>query len=170
MLDLPEVWEKVPGSEEFYEVSNHGNFARLLHDGRRMRKLNASTVYLSVSVKSLNGAPQKCFYIHKLVAQVFIGPRPDGLVIRHLDGNRYNNKVTNLAYGSVEKNYADTRKHKTHSRENNARALLSERCVAAIKFLHAQRLVKQTDLAKAFDVSDSAISAVVNGRNWSSSS
>ena len=165
-MDLPEVWAKVPGYEEFYEVSNHGNFARRLSDGRQLRKLNSCTPYLSVSAKSINGESQKCIYIHKLVAQVFIGPRPDGLVIRHLDGNRYNNKVTNLAYGSVEQNHADTRKHKTHSRENNGRSLLSERCVSAIKFLHAKKLVRQTDLAKAFNVTDSAISAILKGRNW----
>jgi hypothetical protein len=166
MSDLVESWVKVPGYEDFYEVSNHGRFAKLLPDGRQLRKLNSKTPYLSVSVKSLDGKPQKSLYIHKLVAQVFIGPRPDGLVIRHLDGDRYNNKATNLAYGSVEQNYADTKKHKTHWHENNGRAVLSERCVAAIRYLHINELVRQTELAKAFGVTDSAISAVVKGRNW----
>ena len=166
MLDLTESWVKVPGYEDFYEVSNHGRFAKLLPDGRQLRKLNSKTPYLSVSVKSLNGGPQKSLYIHKLVAQVFIGPRPDGLVIRHLDGNRYNNKVTNLAYGSVEQNYDDVKKHKTHWHENNGRAVLSERCVEAIRYLQENGLVRQTELAKAFSVSDSTISAIVKGRNW----
>jgi hypothetical protein len=166
MLDLVENWVKVPGYEDFYEISNHGRFAKLLPDGRQIRKLNSKTPYLSVSVKSLNGEPQKSLYIHRLVAQVFIGPRPDGLVIRHLDGNRYNNMATNLAYGSVEQNYDDTKKHKTHWHENNGRAVLSERCVDAIRYLQENGLVRQTALAKAFKVSDSTISAIIKGRNW----
>jgi len=166
MSDLIEIWKKVPGYEDFYEISNHGRFAKLLPDGRQIRKLNSRTPYLSVSVKSLNGQPQKSFYIHKLVAQVFIGPRPDGMVIRHLDGNRYNNKVTNLAYGSNEQNYEDTKKHKTHWHENNGRAILSERCIDAIRYMQKHGLVRQTELAKSFGVSDSTISAIINGRNW----
>ena len=166
MSNLSEVWAKVPDYEQFYEISNHGRFARLRPDGRMIRKLNSCTPYLSVSVKSLNKMPQKSLYIHTLVAKVFIGERPDGLVIRHLDGNKYNNRVDNLSYGTVQQNYEDVVKHKTHRHENNGRALLSERCVMAIKYLHAQKLVCSADLAKAFDITDSAICAIVKGRNW----
>jgi len=166
MSDLSEVWAKVPGYEQFYEISNHGRFARIRPDGRVIRKLNSCTHYLSVSVKSINGGSQKCFYIHKLVAQVFIGNRPDGMVIRHLDGNRYNNRVDNLCYGTVLQNHEDSIKHGTYRHENNGRALLTERCVKAIKHLHNQNLVKSSDLAKAFEVSDSTICAIIKGRNW----
>lgn len=38
------------------------------------------------------------FYIHQLVAQVFIGPRPVGKEINHIDGDKYNNHYTNLEY------------------------------------------------------------------------
>jgi hypothetical protein len=166
MSSLSEVWAKVPGYEEFYEVSNHGRFARICPDGRVIRKLNSCTHYLSVSVKSINGDTQKSLYIHKLVAKVFIGDRPDGMVIRHLDGNRYNNRVDNLVYGTPKQNYEDAVKHGTHRHENNGRALLTERCVAAIKHLHSQKLVKSSDLATAFKISDSAICAIIKGRNW----
>ena len=113
-----------------------------------------------------NGGAQKSLYIHRVVALVFIGNRPDGMVIRHLDGNRFNNRADNLAYGTVQQNYEDTIKHKTHKYENNGRALLSERCVNAIKYLHSQKLVKSSNLAKAFNVSNSTICAIVKGRNW----
>jgi hypothetical protein len=166
MLELSEVWSKVPDYEEFYEVSNFGQFAKILSDGRQIRKLNVRTPYVSVSVKSLNGGPQKSLYIHKLVAQVFIGNRPDGFVIRHLDGNKYNNRVDNLAYGTVQQNALDSVKHKTHWHENNGRALLTERSVNAIRFLYQQKSINKTDLAKAFNVSISTIHAIIKGRNW----
>jgi hypothetical protein len=166
MSNLSEIWKPVPNYEGIYEISNYGNFAVLKKDGRVLRKLNSATHYLSVSCKSLNGEIQKSLYIHRLVALVFIGQRPDGMVIRHLDGNRYNNCVDNLSYGTVEQNYEDAVKHGTHRHENNGRALLTERCVLAIKHLHNQKLVKSSDLAKAFNVSDSTICAIVKERNW----
>jgi hypothetical protein len=36
----------------------------------------------------------------------------------------------------------------------------------AIKYLHTQKLVCSADLARAFDITDSAICAIVKGRNW----
>jgi hypothetical protein len=166
MSSLSEIWKPVPNYEGIYEISNYGNFAVLKKDGRVLRKLNSATHYLSVSCKSLNGGIQKSLYIHRLVALVFIGKRPDGMVIRHLDGNRYNNRSDNLSYGTVQQNHEDVVKHGTQRHENNGRALLTERCVKAIKHLHNEKLVRSSDLARAFDVSDSAICSILKGRNW----
>lgn len=52
--------------------------------------------------------------MHVLVAAAWLGPRPDGLVIRHLDGNSRNNDVRNLAYGTPAENVRDTVRHGTH--------------------------------------------------------
>lgn len=45
--------------------------------------------------------------VHSLVAEAFIGPRPDGEVVRHLDGDSQNNCAENLAYGSTHENALD---------------------------------------------------------------
>lgn len=37
-------------------------------------------------------------FIHRLVAEVFIGPRPAGTEVNHKDGNKQNPIVTNLEY------------------------------------------------------------------------
>jgi hypothetical protein len=166
MSDLVEVWKSVPGYDGIYEVSNHGRFAVIKKDGRHLRKLNNKTPYLSVSAKAINNNKPKTFYLHQLVANVFIGNRPDNMVIRHLDGNRYNNKVTNLTYGTPEENYADTRKHKTHKGSNNGRSIFNESSAKAIKYLIEYGIKKQV-LADAFGVSLMTIYAINSGRNWS---
>jgi hypothetical protein len=50
-------------------------------------------------------------YVHSLVAEAFIGPRPIGLEVRHLDGDSTNNAVDNLRYGTHAENMQDRVKH-----------------------------------------------------------
>jgi len=53
--------------------------------------------------------------IHRLVLLTFDGPPPEGKnVARHLDGNRKNNNIDNLAWGSYSDNAKDSVKHGTH--------------------------------------------------------
>lgn len=52
------------------------------------------------------GVPKKV-RIHDLVAHEFIGPRPDGKDILHLDDNPVNNVVYNLRYGTQRENAID---------------------------------------------------------------
>lgn len=155
----------VPNYEGLYEISNYGRFAAIRKDGRFYRKLNDKTHYLSVSVKSIDGGPQKSLYIHTLVAHVFIQPRPDGLVVRHLDGNRYNNNVWNLAYGTNAENVADSVKHGIYKGSNNGRSIINESGAKAIKHLYANGVTHKM-LSLAFGVSVQAIYAITSNRNW----
>ena len=50
--------------------------------------------------------------VHTLVAEAFLGPRPSGLNIRHLDGDSFNNHCDNLCYGTQKQNRADSLVHK----------------------------------------------------------
>lgn len=52
--------------------------------------------------------------VHQLVAEAFIGPRPEGQQTRHLDGNHQNNRLSNLAYGTPSQNRQDQMQHGTH--------------------------------------------------------
>lgn len=65
--------------------------------------------YLSVNIKGKN------YTIHRTVALSFV-PNPDNLpVVRHLDGNKFNNNYSNLAWGSTQDNAADAIGHGTHT-------------------------------------------------------
>lgn len=43
-------------------------------------------------------------YVHRLVMQTFVGPRPEGLVILHRDDDTTNNSLSNLRYGTQGEN------------------------------------------------------------------
>lgn len=51
---------------------------------------------------------------HSLVMETFVGPRPTGFDIRHLDGDKIHNCVNNLVYGSRSENILDAVQHGTH--------------------------------------------------------
>jgi hypothetical protein len=57
-------------------------------------------------------------HVHALVAEAFHGPRPDGMQVRHLDGDQLNNQASNLAWGSAVDNAADMRRHGTNANAN----------------------------------------------------
>lgn len=57
---------------------------------------------------------RKRFLIHTLVLEAFVGPRPEGAVCCHIDGDPTNNHVTNLRWGSYSDNNHDLVRHGTH--------------------------------------------------------
>lgn len=84
--------------------------------GRRemQQTLNASG-YPSVRVL-VNGS-RKRIAVHALVAKTHLGPQPFvGAQIRHIDGNKNNNHVSNLAWGSAKENADDRERHGRTSR------------------------------------------------------
>lgn len=110
-------WRPVVGHEGRYEVSSCGQVRSLPRPGvPKARVLRQWTQYGYPSVNLSCGSrdQRENRPVHVLVAAAWLGPRPDGLVIRHLDGNSRNNDVRNLAYGTPAENVRDTVRHGTH--------------------------------------------------------
>ena len=54
----------------------------------------------------------KTFYVHRLVIEAFVGGPPHpGMVVRHLNGDKADNRLCNLAWGSQLENVHDTFRH-----------------------------------------------------------
>ena len=65
-------------------------------------------------------------YIHNLVAETFLGPKPDTAdLVRHMDGDKDNNAVSNLKYGTYRDNMKDAVRHGTW-RGGSGNGLLGE--------------------------------------------
>ena len=82
-----------------YEISNLGNI-------RYKNKILKGSVnhhgykYLQV----YSGGRRKIHFYHILVAKVFIGERPNGLVVDHINRDKQNNCVDNLRYVTYSEN------------------------------------------------------------------
>lgn len=57
--------------------------------------------------------------IHQLVCEAFHGPKPDGHEVRHLNGNRQDNRPSNLAWGTRSENARDRTRHGTCKAKQN---------------------------------------------------
>lgn len=118
--DEPERWLPVPGWEELYEVSDLGRVRSLTRwtpagtrKGRMMKMNVDPSGYFQLGFRR-NGK-NRTQKVHQLVAAAFLGPRPEGMEVRHLDGDPLNNRLDNLAYGTPSENSQDSIRHGTHS-------------------------------------------------------
>lgn len=103
-------------------------------------------------------------YVHRLVAEAFLGPIPTGMWVCHNDGNPANNAADNLRYDTAKNNEADKRKHGTRKPETSHFASLTELQVRAIRELNSK--FSQSELSKIFSVSQPTISRVLTGFCW----
>lgn len=123
-----EEWRPVVG-HPYYEVSNLGRIKSLdktilCADGRtrsfKGRTLKASPDkkmgYLRIAFLDKTVSTSRT--VHSVVADAFLGLRPDGQEVRHKDGNPKNNLLDNLEYGTRTENMQDSLKHGTNARAN----------------------------------------------------
>ncbi len=105
-------------------------------------------------------------YVHRLVAEAFNLPRrEDQKYVRHLDGNKSNNHVENLAWGTLAENTADSIAHGTNHFVNRGHAKLTNENVAEIKRRIANS-ENMTHLAKEFGISRVHIWNIKSGQQW----
>ena len=121
----PEIWRPVVGYEGLYEVSDQGRVRSLDREvphprygrqriaGRLLStRRRTNPPYFAVSLLRL-GKQTTC-RVHVLVLEAFAGPRPAGMVARHLNGDSYDNRAANLRWDSQSENCRDRARHGTH--------------------------------------------------------
>ena len=160
-----------------YRVGDDGSLWRFWAGGNRSdrpprwTRLNGTKVdfgYVAFILK-INGKYSRRL-LHRLVLDAFVGPRPDGCVCCHADGDAGNNRLSNLRWDSQRSNVADTKSHgRLRMGENHGGAKLTENQVREIIRL-VNDGVSQRILAKTFGVSQPSISMIVNGKTWKSHS
>jgi hypothetical protein len=129
-LEAPEdeEWRPVLGYETQYLVSDRGRVRSVdrtvrRQDGvvqpkpRRMLKLHVKKsghIQVVFSKNNHHRSP----YVHKLVLEAFVGPRPPGMEACHWDGNPANNHVDNLRWDTRSANGLDRVRHGNHNQAN----------------------------------------------------
>jgi hypothetical protein len=110
-----EEWRPIPGIE-YYEVSDLGHV-------RSWRAHNHWPIPHLLSTPIRDRYPKVTLWIggrittrsvHGLVMLAFVGPRPPGMEVRHLDGDPTHSSLDNLVYGTGSENTKDVLRHGRH--------------------------------------------------------
>jgi len=118
-LVMRERWRAIVGFEGLYEVSDRGRVRSLDREypqlsrwgtiyikkqkGKILRPGVASNGYWTVAL-----GRGKTRTVHSLVAEAFIGPRPNGCEVRHKNDIRTDSRLCNLEYGTRTDNIYDS--------------------------------------------------------------
>ena len=169
-----EKWRQIKGYES-YEVSNTGLVRSV---DREIKRTDGQIRFvegkeLTIQHDSRSGRPMvrlyhaetrkgKTFKVHRLVALMFLGPRPEGTETCHLDGDVTNNNDWNLQYKSKSSNQIDIMKHTKQC----AAGKLTVEDVVEIRRAYKEKEMNQYELAEKFGISQASVSEIVNRKTF----
>ena len=170
------VWLPVLGFEGHYEVSDQGSVRSLdrvikcksgkhrSYKGRLLRlRVNTNGYLITDLYKDLKKITRTA---HSLVAEAFIGPRPNDLEVCHNDGNRLNSCLSNLRYGTRTENFSDCLIHGTRARgSSHGNSKLTESQVIEIK-QRASFGERRKTLASEFQIHEQTIGNILRSETW----
>ncbi len=162
-----EEWRSVLGWEGVYQVSNLGR-VRQIGNGRsavsgRICTGSLNAGYMNVAF-SRPGQKLSIHRVHRLVAEAFIGPIPNGYHVHHVNGNRTDNRVANLEVVLMNDHVQATSGF--HRGEQHYKARLCEAQILAIRSRYATGRVTMTALAKEYGVGYQNIEKIVHLKTW----
>ena len=170
---MAETWKTIEGAQG-YEVSSMGRVRSvpgvvMRSNGsplsRRGRVLKHS---LRLGYPRVRLGHGRYITVHSLVAAAFIGPRPDGLQVNHINHDRSDNRVENLEYLSRSENMRAANAFYGRVYPKGKRHCQARATAAQIRRAY-RMLTKGHTLAEASDatgVAATSIQAAARGLSW----
>lgn len=124
--------------------------------------------YVGLQLVSADG--QRKEYLHRLIAEAFYGPCPDGMVCCHANGVKSDNSAGNLRWDTPRANNLDRNAHGTApTGERNPMARLSAQKVLQMRRIRASTGASYSAIAREFSVSTMTAYRAITGKAWSQS-
>lgn len=114
-----EVWREVVGAEGRYEVSNLGRLRSWIAMGPKGRRLSEPRIIRpgltrgDYQIAQLRiGDKNRALRLNRVVLLAHVGEPPeDNMQACHRNGDRQDNRLDNLYWGTPAENYADRSRH-----------------------------------------------------------
>lgn len=152
-----------------YEIGSDGSIwsRRIGNKWKKMKLQDNGAGYLTVILYKKDGYTNERILVHKLVLTAFRGKRPKGMECRHLDGNRGNNNLYNLQWGTIHENIKDKKRHGNFIQgEKQWASKITENDVRQIRKLRKEKGYTLFKLAKIFNVTFTNIGLIIQRKTW----
>lgn len=164
-----DIYKFIPviGYEGLYEINALGIIKAVKKEHKLIETSIQHTGYYHVMLRK--DRILKAFRFHRLVAKHFI-PNPENKPeVNHIDGDKSNNKASNLEWCTPSENMRHAFKTglRSHKGEKAPTAKLTNNEANLIRKIYAKGGIKQVDLGKYFGVSQTRISAIVLNQSFS---
>ena len=172
-----EIWNKIPGYDGIYEVSNYGRIKRLSrvineHVNKKrvlpeiiLKQHLDSDGYLVI--KLTNNLKSKNYFIHRLVAISFLPNKENKPQVNHKDGIKNNCNISNLEWCTLSENRIhaySTGLQKGAVGEKQYNSKLKEYEVLEIRKIGKNKTLEE--IASIYNVNFRTISNVLNRKTW----
>lgn len=176
--DRPEIWKEIPGFNGWYEASNLGRIRSYRSKCKSDKRINKPKIIKGnkhplgyIRVKLKNNSSRTGYLIHRLVAETFIPNPQKKPQINHKNGIKDDNRVSNLEWVTPQENvdHAIDNGFIDHSKqygEKGNNAQLTKKQVLQIRSVYDQGWATQTELSKAYNISQKHVSRIVNKQRW----
>lgn len=172
-----EEWRPVPGHQDRYEVSSLGNVrcwkgSDDAHDKKRHRYTRPLKTWIAESngrrhvTLGYNGGKNVARLVSGMVAEAFLGPRPERHDVCHNNGDGLDDRAVNLRYDTRAGNMADTVEHGTRRQgETSHFAKITEADVIEIRRRRAAG-EKHRSIAADYGIHQDNSSAICRRVSW----
>lgn len=166
-----EIWKKIEGTKSHF-VSDLGRIKCTRGNKDKILKTwwgDEDSIYHYFK-PTINGK-RKRLNVHTAVLEAFICNRPIGMEARHLDGDKHNNSLKNLKWGTKDENIRDQISHGTHQSifspkgTNHSTAKLNKEQLSEVHILLGKG-VSQARIGKMFNIAQSTISLINQGKRY----
>ena len=160
----------IPGFPGYFATSGGDILSFKYRRWKQLVPNHAQKGYAVVSVRDSDGR-KSTQRVHRLVLLAFVGPCPDGYQTRHLNGDRKDNRLANICWGTPVENHDDMRRHGTlpgwqNKGSNHGNAKLTEDQARQIKLALNKSYREAVDLAVSFGVSVFVVRRIMEGKAW----
>lgn len=170
-----EIWEPIKGYEGFYIVSNLGRVMSTnktveswnglkLRKGKVLKSSLTKKGYVRISLSKFGDKTN--FFVHRLVAEMFIENLFNLPEVNHKDGNKSNNVSTNLEWVTKPENHIHAKETGLKAKgEKHGNSKLTNNDVLEIKNLLSKN-ISYGNIAKQFNVTRQNIYAIKQKLTW----
>lgn len=156
---MSEEWRAIPDFPK-HEASACGQIRRR---GARSphRQFERPNGYIAVSISG------RKYFVHRLVCAAFHGAPSDGLQASHENGDRSDNRASNLCWRTPSENNRLKRQHGTHIEGSACHtAKVTEAAVIAIRAAHRLGIGTHKTIADVFGIKRATVGDIINRRTW----